>query len=265
MSRIAFVFATLFTPTSCAMTHPVTPAMQAELAPKGKLRVGINYGNFLLVARAAAGGEPRGIAPDLARELGRRLGVGIDFVGFDTAGKMADAVKSGVWDVAFLGAEPQRAGEIAFTAAYLEIPSTYLVPAGSSIRTVADVDREGVRIAVADKSAYDLYLSRNIRHAKLVRAQGIDASYDLFVAEKLEALSGLKPRLVMDAERLPGSRVLEGQFTAIQQAIGTPVGRGAAAKVLREFVEEVKAAGFVAGAIARNGVRGVTVAPGSSQ
>jgi polar amino acid transport system substrate-binding protein len=118
---------------------------------------------------------------------------------------------------------------------------------------------------VAEKSAYDLYLSRNLRHARLVRAQGIDASYDLFVGEKLEALSGLKPRLVMDAERLPGSRVLEGQFTAIQQSIGTPVGRNAAAKYLREFVEDLKAAGFVAAAIARHGVRGVTVAPGSSQ
>ncbi len=250
--------------TSCAMTPAVTPAIKAELAPKGKLRVGINYGNFLLVARDPAGGEPRGIAPDLARELGLRLGVSVDFVGFETAGKMADAVKTGVWDVAFLGAEPQRASEIAFTAAYLEIPSTYLVPAGSRIRAIAEVDREGVRIAVAEKSAYDLYLSRNLRHARLVRAQGIDASYDLFVAEKLEALSGLKPRLVMDAGRLPGSCVLEGQFTAIQQSIGAPAGRGAAAKYLREFVEELKAAGFVAGAIARHGVHGVTVAPRSS-
>lgn len=247
------------------MTPVATPAIRAELAPTGRLRVGINYGNFLLVARDSSAGEPRGIAPDLARELGARLGVGVDFVGFDTAGKMADAVKTGVWDVAFLGAEPQRASDIAFTAAYLEIPSTYLVPAGSRIRAIAEVDREGVRIAVAAKSAYDLYLSRNIRHAQLLRAQGIDASYELFVAEKLDALSGLKPRLVMDADRLPGARVLEGQFTAIQQAIGTPVARAAAAKVLREFVEDAKASGLIAAAIARHGVRGVTVASGSSQ
>jgi polar amino acid transport system substrate-binding protein len=243
------------------MTPPITPALQAELFPTGKLRVGINYGNFLLVTRAPAGGEPSGIVPDLSRELGRRLGVGVDFVGFDAAGKLADAVKTGAWDVAFLGAEPQRASEITFTAAYLEIPATYLVPAGSRIRTIAEVDREGVRIAVADKSAYDLYLSRNLTHAQLVRAQGIDGSYDLFVGDKLEVLSGLKPRLVMDAAKLPGSRVLDGQFTAIQQAIGTPAGRRAAAAYLRDFVEDVKAAGFVAGAIARHGVRGVTVAP----
>ena len=247
------------------MTATITPAIRAELAPRAKLRVGVNFQNFLLVARDAVGGEPRGIAPDLAQELARRLGVGVEFVAFNTAGKLADAVKTGAWDVAFLGAEPQRAREIAFTKAYLEIPATYLVPDGSCIHTIADVDREGVRIAVAEKSAYDLYLSRNIRHAQLVRAQDIDASYDLFVAKKLEALSGLEPRLAMDAGKLPGSRVLEGQFMAVQQSIGTPVDREAAAIYLREFVEEMKAAGFVADAISRHGVRGVTVAPGSSQ
>ena len=246
------------------MTPDISPALLTELAPTGKLRVGINYGNFLLVTRGPAGGEPRGIAPDLARELGRRLGVGVEFVGFDAAGTLADAVTTGVWDVAFLGAEPLRANVIAFTAAYLEIPATYLVPAGSTLRSIAEVDHDGVRIAVANKSAYDLYLSRNIRHAQLLRAEGIDGSYDLFVRDKLEALSGLKPRLVLDVARLPGSRVLDGQFTAIQQAIGTPVGRVAAARYLREFAEDVKAAGFVAAAIARHDVRGVTVAPASS-
>ena len=132
---------------------------------------------------------------------------------------MADAVKRGAWDVAFLGAEPARATEIAFTAAYLEIEATYLVPAGSQIRSIADVDRNGVRIVVADKSAYDLFPMRSLQHVRLVPAQRIDASYNLFVAEKLEALAGLKPRLVADAERLPGSSILEGRFTAIQQAI----------------------------------------------
>jgi len=135
------------------------------------------------------------------------------------------------------------------------------VPAGSPIRTISDVDREGVRIAVASKSAYDLYLSRNLKRAELVRAEGIDGSYELFVSRKLEVLSGLKPRLVTDAERLPGSRVLEGQFTAIQQAIGTPKGRDAAAGYLREFAEDAKASGLVAQAIANNAVRGVSVAP----
>jgi len=235
----------------------VTPDLRSELAPTGTLRVGINYGNFLLVNPDRASG----IAVDLGRELGKRLGVSIELITYEAAGKLADGVKAGAWDVAFLGAEPQRANEIAFTPAYLEIPATYLVPAGSPLRTLQDVDRAGVRIAVAQKSAYDLWLSRNLKHAQLVRAEGIQGSYDLFVAQKLDVLSGLKPRLVSDAEKLPGSRILEGQFTAVQQAIGTPKNRAAGAKYLREFVEDCKASGLVAEAISRHAVRGVSVAP----
>src|SRR5438094_2017265 len=250
--------------TSSAMATEITPAIRSELAPSGTLRVGLNHGNFLLVTPGSSAPDPRGPAPDLARELGRRLGVPVEFVLFDTAGKLADAVKSGAWDVAFLGAEPQRAGDIAFTAAYLEIPATYLVPAGSGIRSIADVDREGIRIAVSDKSAYELWLSRNIKHAQLIRTQGIDASFDLFVGQKMDALAGLKPRLLMDVTKLPGARLLDGQFTAVQQAIGTPKSRDAAAKYLRAFVEEVKASGLVAEAISKNAVKGVSVAPPAS-
>jgi polar amino acid transport system substrate-binding protein len=246
---------------SSAMATQIPPDARAELTPTGKLRIGINYGNFLLVTSYQPGAEPRGPAPDIARELARRVGGPMEFVFFDTAGKLADAIKTGAWDVAFLGAEPQRANEIAFTAAYLEIPSTYLVPAGSPIRAIADVDTPGVRIAVSEKSAYELYLSRTIKHAQLFRTKGIDASYDTFVAEKMDALAGLKPRLLSDVQKLPGARLLDGQFTAVQQAVGTPRGRDAAAKYLREFVEEVKASGFVAEAIARNNVAGVSVAP----
>jgi polar amino acid transport system substrate-binding protein len=243
------------------MATEISPAVRAELAPTGTLRVGINYQNFLLVTFYSPGAEPRGPAPDRGRARGRRLGVPVEFVAFETAGKLADGVKTGAWDVAFLGAEPQRANEIAFTAAYLEIPATYLVPAGSPIRSIAEVDRAGVRIAVADKSAYELYLSRTIKHGTLMRVQGIDASLELFLSQKLEVLSGLKPRLLMDVEKLPGARLLDGQFTAVQQAIGTPKARESAAKLLRGFVEDVKASGLVAEAIARNGVKGVSVAP----
>ena len=238
----------------------LTPAAKSELAPAGKLRVGINYGNFLLVNQDPASGEYRGIAVDLGRELGRRLGAPVELVPFATAGKLADAVKTGAWDVAFLGNEPQRAGDIAFSPAYLEIEATYLVPAGSKIRTIADVDREGVRIATAVNSAYDLYLSRTLKHATLVRANAIQGSYDVFVKDKLEVLSGLRPRLVTDAETLPGSRVLEGRFTAVQQSVGTPQGRPAAAAYLSEFAREIKTSGFVAEAIERHAVRGVSVA-----
>ncbi|HEY6720411.1 MAG TPA: ABC transporter substrate-binding protein [Burkholderiales bacterium] len=238
-----------------------SPAARSELAPTGKIRVGINYGNFLLVNKDPASGKYRGIAVDLGRELGRRLGVPVELVAFETAGKLADAAKAGAWDVAFLGNEPQRASEIAFSPAYLEIEAGYLVPAGSPIRSMAEVDREGVRIAVAAKSAYDLYLSRNLKHATLIRAQGIDASYDIFVKDKLEVLSGLKPRLATDTAKLPGSLVLEGRFTAVQQSVGTPQGRPEGARYLGEFAKDVKDSGFVGRAIARHSVPGVSVAP----
>jgi polar amino acid transport system substrate-binding protein len=235
--------------------------IKQELAPSGKLRVGLNYGNFLLVLADGTDGEPRGIAPDLGRELGMRLGVPVEFVRFKQAGQLADGVRDGSCDVGFLGAEPQRANEIAFTRAYLEIPVTFLVPAGSKIRNLADVDHEGVRIAVSARSAYDLYLSRTLKHAKLVRAEGIDASHELFVKEKLDVLAGLKPRLVSDAEKLPGSRVLDGQVTGVQQAVGTSKARAAGAKYLQDFVEDAKRSGLVAKTISHHGVRGVTVAP----
>lgn len=238
----------------------LSPAAKSELTPTGKLRVGINYGNFLLVTRHSDS-EYTGIAVDLGQELGRRLNVPVDLVPFATAGKLADAVKAGAWDVAFLGNEPQRAGDIAFSPAYLEIEATYLVPAGSKIRAIEDVDREGVRIATAVNSAYDLYLSRTLKHATLVRANAIQGSYEVFVKDKLEVLSGLRPRLVTDAETLPGSRVLDGRFTSVQQSVGTPQGRPAAAGYLSEFAKDIKTSGFVAQAISRHAVRGVTVAP----
>ena len=244
------------------MAGEVSARTRSELAPTGTLRVGLNHGNFLLVASGSKGGNPRGVAPDVARELGRQLGVPVAFVDFDTAGGLADAVSTGAWDVAFLGAEPQRAGEIAFTAAYLEIPATYIVPAGSAIRSVAEVDREGVRIAVTERAAYELFLSRNITRATLVRVDGLDGAFNRFVADKLDALAGLRPRLLTDVEKLPGARLLDGQFYAVQQAIGAPKSRGeGAAQYLRAFVEGVKASGFVAAAISKNGVSGVSAAP----
>jgi len=237
----------------------LSSAAKSELAPTGKLRVGINYGNFLLVTKHSDS-EYTGIAVDLGREIGKRLGADVELVPFATAGKLADAVKAGAWDVAFLGNEPQRAAEIAFSPPYLEIEATYLVPSGSKIRSMDEVDRPGVRIATAVNSAYDLYLSRNIKQATLVRANAIQGSYDVFVKDKLEVLSGLKPRLLDDAKALPGSRVLEGRFTVVQQSVGTPQGRPAAAGYLAEFAKEMKMSGFVAQAIARHKVRGVTVA-----
>jgi polar amino acid transport system substrate-binding protein len=235
--------------------------VKQELAPSGKLRVGLNYGNFLLVLKDSADGSPNGIAPDLGRELGKRLGVPVEFVKFPEAGLLADGVRDDKCDVGFLGAEPQRANEIAFTKAYLEIPVTFLVPPGSKIKSIAEVDQKGVRIAVSDRSAYDLYLSRNLKNATLVRAKGIEGSYQAFLQDKLEVLAGLKPRLTSDADKVPGSRVLDGQVTGVQQACGTTKKRIAGAKYLQEFIEDAKRSGLVAKTIDKHGVKGVNVAP----
>lgn len=231
-----------------------------DLAPTGTLRAAINMANNLLTGKDPVTGEARGIAVDLARELGERLGVPVQIVEFPSPGTLADAATTGVWNVGFIGAEPQRAKDIDFTAAYLEIEATYLVPPGSPLRTIAHVDREGVRIAVLGRSAYELYLSRSLKNAKLVLESGFDSTFQRFVADKLDALAGLRAQLVCDAEKLPGSRILEGRFTAVQQAIGTPKGRDAGARYLCEFVENVKATGLVAKIIQNNGIRGVSVA-----
>ncbi|HZN26296.1 MAG TPA: ABC transporter substrate-binding protein [Burkholderiales bacterium] len=241
-----------------------TNEARAQLAPTGKLRVGVNMSNFLLTRTDAATQQPAGVAVDLGRELGRRLGVPVEIIPYPNPGALADAAKSGVWDVGFLGAEPQRANEIDFTAAYVEIEATYLVPAGSPLKSIGDVDREGIRISVPTKSAYELYLTRTLKHAQLVHEKGADNAFRRFVDDKLDALAGLKPRLVTDCDNLKGSRILDGRFTAVQQAAGTPKGRDVGAQYLREFVEDIKASGLVARTIDANGVRGLTVAAKAS-
>lgn len=235
---------------------------RAELAPTGVLRAGVNMSNFLLVTGKTQLGDPQGVSPSMASALAQRLGVEVKLVPFATPGEVADAAAEDLWDVALIGAEPERAKSIAFSAAYVEIEATYLVPAGSPIQGIEDVDREGVRIAVSARSAYELWLSDNIKHAELVLAQGLDGSFDTFVEQKLEALAGLRPRLITDVEKLPGARILDGQFSAVQQAMGTKPDRTVGAAYLRNFVEEMKASGAVADFIEEHGVVGrLTVAP----
>ena len=198
----------------------------------------------------------------MAKAVADRLGVPVQYVTFQTPGELADAATEDLWDIGNIGAEPERAKTISFTAAYCEIEATYLVPAGSSIQSVDEVDRDGVRIAVYGRAAYGLWLADNIKHAELVNTDGMDASFELFVKDKLDALAGLRPRLTKDVERLPGSRLLDGKFSAVQQAIGTKPERKAGAAFLRDFVEEAKASGLVASLIEKHGVQGrLTVAP----
>jgi polar amino acid transport system substrate-binding protein len=232
----------------------------SELAPTGVLRAAINMSNFLLVTGKSASGDPEGVSPDMAREIAQRLGVPVAYVPYPNPGSLADAAETGAWDIGLIGAEPARAEKISFTPAYVEIEATYLVPAGSPLKTIADVDRPGVRIAVAGRSAYGLWLDRNIAHAELVRTDTLGSALDRFVAEKLDALAGLKPGLLTDVEKVPGARILDGRFTAVQQAVGTARANTAGAAFLRDFVEEAKASGFVASLIEKHHVRGLSVA-----
>jgi len=235
----------------------------AELAPTGVLRAGINLGNFLLVTGRTPEGDPDGVAPDMARAIAACLGVPVTLIPFESPGDLADAVGKDVWDIGLIGAEPQRAETIEFTDAYVEIEATYLVPPGSPISTIADVDRAGVRIVVTGRSAYGLWLDRNIRHATVIHSGRGDAAFRQLLAEGLEAMAGLRPGLIEDAQKLPGSRVLDGQFATVQQAVGIARGNASGAAFLRSFVEEAKAGGFVASLIARHGVEGrLAVAPG---
>jgi len=243
------------------MSPKVASLVVSQLAPHGVLRAGINLSNFLLVTGRTASGDPEGVAPSMAGAIADRLGVPVRYVPFPKPGELADQAGNDVWDIGLIGAEPARAEKITFTAAYAEIEATYLVPAGSSITSIQDVDNAGVRIAVTARSAYDLWLARNIERATLVRSDSLDAAVDQFIDQKLDALAGLRPRLLSDVKKIPGARILDGQFTAVQQAVGTLKANTEAAAFLREFVEEAKASGLIAGFIAKYQVSGLSVAP----
>ncbi len=257
LARLAFAVL-VATP---AVAQPVSPEIVKNLAPEGRLRAAINFGNPVLAQKDASSGEPRGVSVDLARELGRRLGVPVELVLFDAAGKVADAAKAGVWDIAFLAIDPGRANDITFTAPYVVIEGTYLVPRDSPLRSIDDVDRDGVRVAVGNKSAYDLYLTRTLKKAQLVRAPTSPAVIDLFREQGLEVAAGVRQQLIEFASSRPDVRVMEGRFMAIEQAMGTPKGRDAGAAFLKAFVEEMKASGFVADALARSKQKDAAVAP----
>ena len=230
MLRLALVIVMLAFLGSCSTT-PMAPAnnadsnlaaVVADLAPTGKLRAAINFGNPVLAAKDPASGEARGVSVDLARELGRRLAVPVELVNYDAAGKVVEALKSGAWDVAFLAIDPVRAAEISYNPPYVVIEGAYLVPRDSLIRSNADVDRQGVHVAVATGSAYDLYLSRALKQATLVRTPISDEVTGMFIAQKLEVRAGVKQQLEADARRIPGLRLVEGRFMVINQAMGTP-------------------------------------------
>jgi len=235
-----------------------------DLIDPACLRVGINLGNILLVTGTSPEGDPQGVAPDMAAALAERLGVAVSYITYASPGEVADAAARNEWDVGLIAIEPERAEVIDFCDAYVEIAATYLVPAVSSFQRVEDVDQAGVRIAVANRSAYDLFLSRSLKHAELCRAQGLAGAFELFVAEKLDALAGLVPALRDNAGNLPGSRVLEGSYTTVSQAFATRPGKAALNAFTRAFISDAKSSGLVAELIDRHGVTGKLQVAGSS-
>jgi len=252
LAMLAFLAA-----TACVTADRPPASAVRELAPTGKLRAAINFGNPVLARKEPLGG----VSVDLSRELARRLGVPVEFVPYEAAGKVTDDATKDAWDVAFVARDPKRAENIEFTAPYVIIEGGYVVPGGSPLHRIEDVDRDGVRIAVSRGSAYDLFLSRTLRHATLVRAPSPPASIELFMKERLEALAGVKQPLVGLAKAHPELRVLEGRFMVIEQAMATPRGRPSGAGYLRDFVDEMKASGFVATSLEKNGQKDAAVAP----
>ncbi len=246
------------------MAESIDPSIVKDLAPSGRLRVAMNFGNPVLAQKDPVTGEPGGVSAELARELAGRLGVPVEFIAYGSAGNVTDALKSGAWDVCFLAIDPIRAAGIEFTAPYVIIEGTYAVPSNSPFQSAAEVDREGVRVAVGRGSAYDLYLTRALKNATLLRVEGSEPALDLFLSDKLDAAGGVRQPLVTFAAAHPGVRVLPDRFMVIEQAMGTPKGRETAARYLRAFVEEMKASGFVAAALEASGQSDVTVAPPSS-
>jgi len=263
LTAVSMLLAATF--VAAAQPAPSADAIK-DLAPTGKLRAAINFGNSVL-AQKAADGTPAGISADLSRELARRLNVPVEFVTFEAAGKVFEAAAQGAWDVGFVAIEPVRAAAIDFTAPYVIIEGTYMVHKDSPLKVVDDVDKPGIRIAVGRGSAYDLYLTRTIKNATIVRAAvgGGKAMIEMFVNDKLEAAAGVRQPLEAYAKDHPGMRVMSGAFQQIQQAMGMPKQDGqpktAGVAYLKAFVEEMKASGFVADALKRSNQVAVVAPP----
>ncbi len=240
-------------PLTASGSERALAGVSKQLAPTGALRAAINYNNPLLARRDAATGELGGLAVDLSQELAGRVGVRLELIPYDAAGKITASAAEDIWDIAFLAIDPIRGQNIDFTAAYIELEGTYMVPAVSSLHRIEDVDHEGVRIAVTGGSAYDLFLSRELRHAQIVRATDTPKSMELMLEQKLDAVAAVRTALVAEARQVPGMHVLNGHFMTIPQAAGVPKGRPVAARYVSAFIEEMKASGFVAGALKKYG------------
>jgi polar amino acid transport system substrate-binding protein len=257
---VLFLTVALFCAGATAPTVP--PAARSELAPTGKLRVGLLVMNPVYVSKDGPVEEMQGIAVDIARELAKQLGVAFEPVRYKAVNQLLEGAKAGEWDVAFVGLDPTRTADMDFTAAYLEVGNTYLVLADSPIQNIGDADRPGHRIAVTQGATQDLFLSRNLKQAEMVRVPLIQTSgMELLTSGKAHALAGNTQVLVELTPKIPGARVVEGSIFGTPQALAVVKGRPAGAAYAREFIEHVKASGLLEHSIQRANLRGVTVAP----
>ena len=230
--------------------------IQTELSSNGVLRAAINMSNFLLVTDKTKEGTPIGVSPDMAKELANKLDLQLKLIPYDTPGEIADDAENDNWDICNIGAEPQRAEKINFSAAYAEIQATYLIPPNSKLQNISEVDIAGNKIAVASRTAYGLWLERNIHNAELIQVEGVGNSFDVFSNENLDALAGLRPALIDDVKKITGAKILEGQFMSVQQAIGTSNKNIKSSIYIAKFVEEMKKNGYVQKLIDKHNVNG---------
>jgi polar amino acid transport system substrate-binding protein len=255
---IAFAFPVI---SGCASAPVVSPMVRSELAPTGKLRAGLILSNQVLVTKDSTTGELRGVTIDLARALAQRLGVPFEAVSYANPAALVNSFGTNEWDIAFLAHDPARAKDVDFSPPYMEVDNTYLVIANAKIATVETADQAGVTIAVPERSAPDLFLTRNLKSAQVLRVPGgAEAAILALTSGRADAYAENAHMLSLYADRLPGARVLEGRYTVIQHAIATPKGKTAAAEYVRAFVEEAKLDGTVAGAIRAAALRRTRVA-----
>nr|WP_042337528.1 ABC transporter substrate-binding protein [Paraburkholderia ferrariae] len=238
----------------------VTPEALAQLTPTGPLRAAINFGNPILAKRDSSTGVPAGVSVDLAHRLAALLSVPLQLVLYDAAGEVVAGCERGEWDVAFVARDPLRGKGIEQTAPYVLIEGAYLVPEDSPIRSNDEVDAAGIRVVVGKGSAYDLFLTRTLRHATILRATTSPEVVPMMCAQSCEVAAGVRQQLEEDARRLTGLRMLPGRFMVIEQAMGTPKGRPAAARLLADFVADVLETGFVKTALERHHIAGASVA-----
>jgi polar amino acid transport system substrate-binding protein len=258
MLRLFVAAVAVLSMSGCATSPAVPAAARSELAPTGTLRAGMNLSNTLFTTKDPKTGELRGVAVDVMRELGSRLGVPVELVVHPTPGDVADSVNKGTWDVAILAIEASRAKNISFSPPISEIEATYAVHKDSPLRSVEQVDAPGVRIAAPAKAGYELYLSGALKNATLVRAKDIPGSLEIFNERRAEAVAGLKPMLLDSMARMPDARLLDGRFMAVNHGLSIPRGRPAADEYLKQFVQDLNNSGFIARSIERHGVKGLS-------